>query len=108
MSVFTKIYRIGWLILFLLLIFFDRENLYLISITLLLLFLLASIAILRALESRRQWREYIKEEGLDGEPVPKSKNVRSYMLPPLESCRETWDQNFNQTTDWPEIYEIPF
>ena len=53
-------------------------------------------------------RKTIKEEGLDGEPVPKSKYVRSYMLPPLESCRETWDQNFNQTTDWPEIYEIPF
>ncbi len=69
MSVFTKIYRIGWFVLFFLLIFFNRDNIYLVSITLLLLFLLSTIAILRALESRRQWREYIKEEGIDNDKL---------------------------------------
>ena len=65
MNIFTKIYRFLWLCLFLLLIFFDRQNSYCVISTLILLFLLSSIAILRALESRKVWRNYIKEEGLD-------------------------------------------
>lgn len=67
MSLFTKIYRIFWLILLLLLIFFDRQNIYWVFSTLILLFILSGIAVLRALESRQIWRNYIREEGLDSE-----------------------------------------
>ena len=67
MEIFTKIYRILWLILFLLIIFFDRNNHYWVYSTLLLLFILSGISILRALESRDSWRKYIKETGLDKE-----------------------------------------
>jgi len=67
LNLFTKIYRIFWLILLFLLIFFDRENFYWTLFTLVLLLILSGIAILRALESRQIWRNYIKEEGLDTE-----------------------------------------
>ena len=67
MEIFTKIYRILWLILFLLIIFFDRNNHYWVYSTLLLLFILSGISILRALESRDSWRKYIKETGIDKE-----------------------------------------
>lgn len=69
MSLFTKIYRIFWLILLLLLIFFDRQNIYWVFSTLILLFILSGIAVLRALESRQIWRNYIREEGLDSEKI---------------------------------------
>jgi len=69
LSLFTKIYRIFWLILLLLLIFFDRQNIYWVFSTLILLFILSGIAVLRALESRQIWRNYIREEGLDSEKI---------------------------------------
>ena len=65
MSNFTKIYRFAWTFLIILLIFFDRNNISLVILVIVLLFILSSIAILRAIESRNQWRKYIKEEGLD-------------------------------------------
>ena len=65
MSIFTKIYRTLWFILILLLIFFDRQNFYWVIVTLIFLFILSGIAVLRALESRKAWRDYIEEEGID-------------------------------------------
>ena len=67
MNIFTRIYRLSWLVLVLLLIFLDRQNYYWIMATILLLVILSAIAVLRAIESRNQWREYIKEESLDEE-----------------------------------------
>ena len=67
MNTFTKIYRVAWLILLVLLIFLDRQNLYFVAGTIVLLFILSTIAVLRAIESRNQWRKYIKEEKLDEE-----------------------------------------
>tara|TARA_B100000315_G_scaffold250496_1_gene283416 strand:+ start:268 stop:429 length:162 start_codon:yes stop_codon:yes gene_type:complete len=49
------------------LIFLDRQNIYWIITTLVLLFIVSGIAVLRALESRKQWRTYIQEESLDKE-----------------------------------------
>ena len=66
-TIFTKIYRFAWFILILLLIFLDRQNIYWIIITLILLFIVSGIAVLRALESRNQWQTYIQEESLDKE-----------------------------------------
>ena len=65
MNLFTKLYRLLWLIIILLLIFLDRQNLYWVIATLLLLIILSAIAVLRFLESRNEWRKYIDEESLD-------------------------------------------
>ncbi len=65
MTFFTKIYRIAWLVLILLIVFLDRNNLYWVAGTITLLLLLSGIAVLRFLDSRNEWREIIKEENLD-------------------------------------------
>jgi hypothetical protein len=64
-TIFTKIYRFAWFILIFLLIFLDRQNIYWIITTLILLFIVSGIAVLRALESRNQWQTYTQEESLD-------------------------------------------
>ena len=65
MNIFTKIYRATWLVLVILIIFLDRNNLYWVIGTIILLLLLSCIAVLRFLDSRNEWREIIKEESLD-------------------------------------------
>ena len=65
MNLFTKIYRFFWLCLLILLVFLDRDNPYWLIATILLLVLLSSIAVLRFIESRNEWRKYIEEESLD-------------------------------------------
>ena len=65
MNIFTKIYRAAWLVLIILIIFLDRNNLYWVIGTIILLLLLSCIAALRFLDSRNEWREIIKEESLD-------------------------------------------
>ena len=65
MNLFTKIYRFSWLILLILLFFLDRDNPYWVIATILLLVVLSGIAVLRALESRKEWRKYIEEESID-------------------------------------------
>ena len=67
MTGFTKFYRFAWMCLIVLLIFLDRQNIYLVILTISLLFILSTIAILRAIESRKQWREYFKQEEMDEE-----------------------------------------
>ena len=65
MEIFTKIYRVAWLVLTILIIFLDRNNLYWVIGTIILLLLLSCIAVLRFLDSRNEWREIIKEESLE-------------------------------------------
>ena len=65
MNIFTKIYRVAWLVLVILIIFLDRNNLYWVIGTIILLLLLSCIAVLRFLDSRNEWREIIKEKSLD-------------------------------------------
>ena len=65
MNIFTKIYRAAWLVLIILIIFLDRNNLYWVIGTIILLLLLSCIAVLRFLDSRNEWREIIKGESLD-------------------------------------------
>ena len=62
MNLFTKIYRFSWLILLILLFFLDRDNPYWVIVTILLLVVLSGIAVLRSLESLKEWRKYIEEE----------------------------------------------
>ena len=65
MKIITKIYRTAWLVLIILIIFLDRNNLYWVIGTIILLLLLSCIAVLRFLDSRNEWREIIEEESLD-------------------------------------------
>ena len=65
MNIFTKIYRATWLVLIILIIFLNRNNLYWVIGTIILLLLLSCIAVLRFLDSRNEWREIIEEESLD-------------------------------------------
>ena len=65
MNPFTKIYRFSWVILLILIFFLDRDNLYWVIATILLLVVLSGIAVLRALESRKEWRQYNEEESLN-------------------------------------------
>ena len=65
MNSITKIYRAAWLVLIILIIFLDRNNLYWVIGTIILLLLLSCIAVLRFLDSRNEWREIIEEESLD-------------------------------------------
>ena len=65
MNTFTKTYRSAWLVLTILIIFLDRNNLYWVIGTIILLLLLSCIAVLRFLDSRNVWRKIIKEESLD-------------------------------------------
>ena len=65
MNIFTKIYRAAWLVLIILIIFLDRNNLYWVIGTIILLLLLSCIAVLRFLDSRNEWRKIIEEESLE-------------------------------------------
>ena len=65
MTIFTKIYRMAWVVLIVLIIFLDRNNQYWVVGTIILLLLLSGIAVLRFLDSRNEWRKIIKEESLD-------------------------------------------
>ena len=65
MNPFTKIYRLSWVILLILILFLDRDNPYWVIATILLLVVLSGIAVLRSLESRKEWRQYNKEESLN-------------------------------------------
>ena len=67
MTIFNKIYKASWLVLILLIIFFDRYNIYWVVITIILLLLLSGIAVLRSLEARNEWRKYIEEQSMDEE-----------------------------------------
>ena len=67
MTLFTKIYRLAWLVLIVLLIFLDRTNPYWVGGSIILLLILATIAVFRTLQSRKEWREIIEEENLDKE-----------------------------------------
>ena len=65
MTAFKYIYRTLWFILFLLIIFIDRSNLFMILGTLILLALLTSVLVLRIIESRNQWRKYLKDHDIE-------------------------------------------
>jgi len=65
MNYFTIIFRLLWLLLLFLLIFFDRDNPYILYFTLFLVFFLGITTSIRALESRNEWRKIIKDSDLE-------------------------------------------
>ena len=58
---FTRIFRLMWLFFFILLIFLDR-NIFAVKVGLIaFVLILTAITILRALESKKEWGEIIKD-----------------------------------------------
>ena len=58
---FTRIFRLMWLLFFISLIFLDRD-IFAVKIGLIIfVLLLTAITILRALESKKEWGEIIKD-----------------------------------------------
>ena len=55
------IYKTLWLVLFFLIITFDRSNTYSVYITISLLILLTIIAVIRAINLRNEWRPIAEE-----------------------------------------------
>ena len=55
------IYKTLWLVLFFLIITFDRSNTYRVYITLSLLILLTIIAVIRTINLRNEWRPIAEE-----------------------------------------------
>ena len=50
-----------WLLLIISFFFIDRENMIMVSIWLILLFILTVITVIRVLESRNEWRKMIED-----------------------------------------------
>jgi len=65
MTKFTIFFRILWILLISSFVYFDRENILIVCIQLISLFLLTSITILRIIESRNEWREIIKDGDIE-------------------------------------------
>ncbi len=61
MTKFTIFFRILWFLTIISLFFINRNNIVMVSIVIFLLVILTIITVLRALESRNQWRRMIKD-----------------------------------------------
>ena len=59
---FTKIFRIIWLIFFVLLIYLDRNNTFNKAFLIIFIIILGVITAFRILDSRNEWRKILKEQ----------------------------------------------
>ena len=59
---FTRIFRLLWLLFFVLLIFLDRDNFMVKMGLIMFILILGGITVGRILESRNEWREIVKED----------------------------------------------
>lgn len=65
MKHFTLIYRLLWLFVIFLLAILDRQNIIMVTIIILFVIVLTAIGVLRALESRNEWRKIAEEDKAD-------------------------------------------
>ena len=61
MTKFTIFFRVLWFLTIISIFFINRNNIVMVSIVIFLLVILTIITVLRALESRNQWRRMIKD-----------------------------------------------
>jgi len=61
MTIFTIFFRISWLITIILILFIDRNNAIMVYSIISALLILSIITVIRALESRNQWRRMIED-----------------------------------------------
>jgi len=60
-TIFNYIFKILWAIVFILIIFINRDNQLMVFCTIFLLVFLAFITILRSINSRNEWRKIIED-----------------------------------------------
>ena len=60
--IFNKIFRLLWLLFFVLLIFIDRDIILNKIFLIFFLIILTIITVFRMLDSRNEWREIVKDE----------------------------------------------
>ena len=66
---FTRIFRLIWLLFFILLIFLDRD-IFAVKVGLIaFVLILTAITILRALEAKKEWGEIIKDIDLEDQEL---------------------------------------
>lgn len=65
MKHFTLIYRLSWLFVIFLLAILDRQNIVMVTIIISFVIVLTAIGVLRALESRNEWRKIAEEDKAD-------------------------------------------
>jgi len=61
MTIFTIFFRISWLITIILILFIDTNNATMVYSIISALLILSIITVIRALESRNQWRRMIED-----------------------------------------------
>ncbi len=61
MTIFTIFFRISWLITIILILFIDTNNAIMVYSIISALLILSIITVIRALESRNQWRRMIED-----------------------------------------------
>ena len=61
MTIFTIFFRISWLITIILILFIDTNNAIMVYSIIFALLILSIITVIRALESRNQWRRMIED-----------------------------------------------
>ena len=60
-KVFNYIFKFIWILTFILLVFMDRDNIFIVSLTISLLIIISFITIVRSLNSRNEWRKIIED-----------------------------------------------
>ena len=55
------IFKFFWFVTFILLVFMDRHNIFMVVPTILLLLIISFITIIRSLNSRNEWRKMIND-----------------------------------------------
>lgn len=61
MTIFTIFFRISWLITIILILFIDTNNAIMVYSIISALLILSIITVIRAIESRNQWRRMIED-----------------------------------------------
>ena len=61
MKKFTLFFRFLWFLTIISILFIDRDNPFMVYTFIIVLLILTMITVIRALESRNQWRRMIKE-----------------------------------------------
>ena len=60
-KIFNYIFKFIWILTFILLVFMDRDNIFIVVLTIFLLITISSITIIRSLNSRNEWRKIIED-----------------------------------------------
>ena len=64
-KIFNYIFKFIWILTFILLVFMDRDNIFIVVLTIFLLITISSITIIRSLNSRNEWRKMIEDGDVD-------------------------------------------